>query len=103
MVDRTKTLAATYSPGKEESVTAMRMATEKLSEKHRVQIDFQKEALDELDRLQTSAQLKTRADAIRYGLRLLQWFTQQIKDGNQVLVKKTNGEVREIVFLPIQQ
>lgn len=72
------------------------------TEKHRLQLDFQKDALEELDRVYRTAGLSSRADAIRYALRLFQWFAQQTSDGNQILVKKKDGEVREIVFLPIQ-
>ena len=96
MLARTASLEATLPSGKQEVTTGA------LREKHRVQLEFHKQALEQLDQLYRAAGLSSRADAIRYSLKLFQWFTEQTKSGSQILVKKKDGEVREVVLLPIQ-
>ena len=41
--------------------------------------------------------VKTRAEVIRYYLRLMQWLIQQITQGGRILVER-NGEVQSVIF-----
>ncbi len=63
----------------------------------RVQFDFTDAALQELDSLKASVGVKTRAEVIRYALRLMQWLIQQMAQGGRILVER-NGQVEGVVF-----
>src|SRR5437016_5943668 len=67
------------------------------SDKIRVQFDFSQEAYQELNDIQNAADASTKAEAVRYGLRTLQWLLSQIKAGRRILVDD-NGAVQEVVF-----
>jgi uncharacterized phage infection (PIP) family protein YhgE len=47
--------------------------------------------------LKFALRLKTKADVIRYAMRVLQWMVEQAKSGNKVLVEK-DGALQEVVF-----
>jgi len=64
----------------------------------RVQFDFTEAALNELDALKEELGVKTRAEVVRYALRLMQWLIQQITNGGRILVERKNGEVQSVVF-----
>lgn len=65
--------------------------------KHRLQFDFNEEALQELDELLKETNLPSRAELIRQALRLLQWSHSETKKGATLLIEK-EGKIREIVF-----
>ncbi len=67
------------------------------TDKIRVQFDFSQEAYQELSDIQNAADASTKAEAVRYGLRTLQWLLSQIKAGRRILVDD-NGAVQEVVF-----
>ncbi len=64
---------------------------------HRVQFDFSPESLEELVSVKLALRLKTKAEVIRYALRVLQWMVEQARSGNKVLVEK-NGVLQEVLF-----
>jgi len=69
-----------------------------MAEQNRVQFDFTDEALLELDSLKQALGVKTRAEVIRYSLRLMQWLIQQLQQGSRILVEKRDGQVEGVVF-----
>jgi metal-responsive CopG/Arc/MetJ family transcriptional regulator len=66
-------------------------------DKKRLQFDFTQEALEEMDLLQESTGLQSRAEVIRHALRLFQWVHEEVTHGT-VLITERNGEQREVVF-----
>ncbi len=69
-----------------------------MAEKTRVQFDFTPAALQELDKLQGTMGARSRAEVIRYALRVLQWLLEQMRNGNKILVETKDGKVQTIVF-----
>ena len=67
------------------------------NEKIRVQFDFTPEAYEELENLQSEVNASTKAEAVRYALRTLQWLTSEIKSGKRVMVEN-DGASQEVVF-----
>ncbi|PYP86159.1 MAG: hypothetical protein DMG65_19230 [Candidatus Angelobacter sp. Gp1-AA117] len=67
------------------------------TDKIRVQFDFSPEAYQELNDIQSDADASTKAEAVRYGLRTLQWLLSEIKAGRKILVED-DGAVQEVVF-----
>lgn len=65
--------------------------------KSRVQFDFTEEALQTLDQLKEKLSLSSRADVIRYSLRVLSWTLEQLQSDAKILVEK-NGKAQEVVF-----
>jgi hypothetical protein len=65
--------------------------------KSRVQFDFTEEALQTLDGLKAKLSLNSRADVIRYALRILDWTLEQLQSDAKILVEK-NGKAQEVVF-----
>ena len=68
------------------------------TEKYRVQLDFSKEALDELDSLQTKLHAASRAEVVRNALGILKWVTNNLVEENKIVVEKKNGERAEVDF-----
>lgn len=68
-----------------------------MADKNRVQFDFTEEALRTLDGLKEKLGLSSRADVIRYGLRILGWTLDQLESDGKILVEK-NGRAQEVVF-----
>jgi len=68
-----------------------------MADKSRVQFDFTEGALAELDGLKEKLRVSTRAEVIRYALRLMQWLIEQITTGGRILVER-NGEVQSVIF-----
>jgi len=64
---------------------------------NRVQFDFTDAALQELDGLKETVGVRTRAEVIRYSLRLMQWLIQQMSQGGRILVER-NGKVESVVY-----
>jgi len=73
-----------------------------MAEKSRVQFDFTPEALQTLDKLKSRLNVSTRADVIRYSLRVLDWVLSTIESNAKILVEK-DGRQQEIVFPFIKQ
>lgn len=69
-----------------------------MAEKIRVQFDFTPAALEELDKLQGMIQAKSRAEVIRYALRVLQWLLDQLRNGAKIMVEDKNGKVETVLF-----
>ena len=69
-----------------------------VTDKIRIQLDFTREAFDELETLGKKVGASTRAEVVRYSLRILQWTLQQFDEGAQILVEKNH--VRQQVVFP---
>ena len=68
-----------------------------MSEKYRVQFDFTPDAFEELERLKTSVGASSRAEVVRYALRILQWSIDEVQAGAEILVRK-HGQTERVVF-----
>ncbi len=68
-----------------------------MADLHRIQFNFTKEALEELDELKESAFAPSRAEVIRWGLRLVQWVIEQSRNGTKIIIEK-DGALREVNF-----
>jgi exopolyphosphatase/pppGpp-phosphohydrolase len=68
-----------------------------MSENYRVQFDFDPDAMVVMETVKKQINVKTRADVIRYALRILQWTVQQLADGGKIIVEK-NGVREQVVF-----
>jgi hypothetical protein len=73
-----------------------------MPEKTRVQFDFTPEALQTLDRLKGRLNVSTRADVIRYALRVLDWVLSTTESNAKILVEK-DARQQEIVFPFLRQ
>jgi hypothetical protein len=69
----------------------------KISQKHRIQLDFSEEAFQTLQTLKKQINATTHAEVIRNALGLLKWVVKEVSDGNRVLVE-SKDEVRELVI-----
>ena len=65
--------------------------------KSRVQFDFTDEAFRTLDGLKEKLSLTSRADVIRYALRILEWTLEQLQTDAKILVER-DGKAQEVVF-----
>ncbi len=68
------------------------------TEKYRVQLDFSKEALEELDALQKKLHAASRAEVVRNALGVLKWVTNNLAEENKIVVEKKTGENAEVDF-----
>jgi hypothetical protein len=68
-----------------------------MSEKYRVQFDFTPDAFEELERLKAAVGASSRAEVVRYALRILQWSIDEVHAGADILVRK-GGETEKVVF-----
>ncbi len=68
------------------------------AERQRVQIEFTPEVSARLHEIKQMAGVKTNADVVRNGIRLLYWFLTQRKDGWQLQLVK-GDTVREVEVL----
>jgi hypothetical protein len=73
-----------------------------MAEKTRVQFDFTPEALQTLDRLKGRLNVSSRADVIRYALRILDWVLSTTESNAKILVEK-DARQQEIVFPFLRQ
>jgi hypothetical protein len=73
------------------------MAGGRTVDKYRVQLDFTPEAFAELDKLKADVQASSRADTVRYAMRILRWTIDQLQQGAKILVSK-DGNLAEFVF-----
>jgi hypothetical protein len=74
-----------------------------MAEKIRVQFDFTPSALEELDKLQGTMGAKSRAEVIRYALRVLQWLLDQLRSGGKIMVEGRDGKVQTVMFTSLPQ
>lgn len=65
--------------------------------KSRVQFDFTPDALQALDSTREKLSLGSRAEVIRYALKILQWVLDQLQSGGKILVER-DGRSQEVVF-----
>jgi hypothetical protein len=63
----------------------------KTTETHKVQFSFSKQALNDLDELKENIDAPTRAETIRYALRLLQWTIDEMKQGHKLCLETDEG------------
>ena len=68
-----------------------------MPDKTRVQFDFTPEALQTLDKLKGRLNVNTRADVIRYSMRVLDWVLSTTESNAKILVEK-DARQQEIVF-----
>jgi hypothetical protein len=68
-----------------------------MSEKYRVQFDFTPEAFAELERLKTVVGASSRAEVVRYAMRILQWAIDEVESGAEILVRSGN-ETEKVIF-----
>ena len=68
-----------------------------MSDKVRVQLDFTDDALNQLDQLREETQASSRADVVRYALRVLQWVLSELRNGSRIMVER-DGNTQQIVF-----
>lgn len=61
--------------------------------KKKVQFDFTKEAVDEIDELQKRVGLPTRAETIRHAIAFLRWAVNETRNGGTLGIER-NGEIR---------
>ena len=66
--------------------------------KQRVQFYFEPDAVEALDELQDKTGLSTRAEVVRYGLRVFEWLVDEIQGENEVLIRKPNGDVQGLLL-----
>jgi hypothetical protein len=66
-----------------------------MQDKSRVQFDFTPEALSTLDRLKEKLSLSSRADVIRYALRILDWTLERLQSENKILVQEKDGRTQK--------
>jgi hypothetical protein len=66
-------------------------------DKYRIQLDFTPEAFRELERLKGDVGVSSRADTVRYGMRVLRWVINSLRSGGQIMVDR-NGVRSEIEF-----
>ncbi len=71
-------------------------------EKYRVQFDFTEDALRTLDRIKERLGVSTRAEVIRYALRVLGWVLEQLDADAKILVEKDNN-AQQAVFPFLQR
>ena len=66
---------------------------------HRVQLDLQERALNEVDRVCDKTGLSSRADAIRVGINLLRWVVKQLSEESEICVRNKEGKVTQVLFV----
>jgi len=71
------------------------------ADKYRVQLDFTPEAFRELENVKTAVQASSRADTVRYAIRVLRWLIEELRSGARIAVYKNQvfSEVK-FPFLP---
>ena len=65
--------------------------------KHRLQLDFPSEGIRELDEMKQMVGAESRAQLIRFALKLLQWYLGVRQKGGSLLVEM-DGRQERIVF-----
>lgn len=66
---------------------------------HRLQFDVSDETLREIDKLQQTTGLPSRAELIRTALKFLHWTLEQKREHRgTLLIESKDGKLREVVF-----
>jgi hypothetical protein len=68
------------------------------SEKVRVQLDFSKEAFDNLAQIQKDLGATSRAEVVRQALGVLKWAIHHAKNRDTILVQRHDGKQTEVEF-----
>lgn len=63
--------------------------------RHRLQLDFSREAYNRLVDLRGRSEARTNAEVVRNALRLFEWFLDQKRNGYKIQLVKDN-EVKEV-------
>lgn len=63
-----------------------------------VELDFPQEVYYSAKNDQNLTKAKNLGEVICYALRALNWLIGEIRAGNEILVKKPNGEIRQVKF-----
>lgn len=66
--------------------------------KHRVQLDFSSQALDQIDQMQKAMGATSRAEVIRAALGTLQWAINHVQQQNSIIVERPDGERIQVEF-----
>jgi hypothetical protein len=70
----------------------------------KVQFNFTDKALNDLDELQKRIEAPSRAETVRYALRMLQWVVDETARGNKICLETDEGIRRVMIpFLPTLQ
>ena len=64
---------------------------------YKVQFNFTKQALEDLDDLKSKVDAPSRAETIRYALRWLQWTVGEMSAGHKICLETDEG-VREVII-----
>jgi len=67
----------------------------------RVQFEFSKEAVDELDSLKSRLNARYRGDVINHALGVLKWLVKERSEGNKIILDR-NGSSVEVVFPEVE-
>ena len=68
-----------------------------MADKYRVQLDFSPEVFAELESLKTESGAASRADTVRYAMRVLRWIIDELKLGSQIMITR-DGRTADVVF-----
>lgn len=66
--------------------------------KQRLQFDLDETTLKEVDTLREAAGFSNRAELVRNALAFLRWSLDETKKGGTLLIKKDDGDIRQIIF-----
>lgn len=69
------------------------------TDRKRLQLDLTGAAYGQLQRMKEESGLASNAEVVRQALRHFDWFLKKKKNGQTILVKDQDGEVREVEFL----
>ena len=64
---------------------------------HKVQFTFGSKALDDLDILRGKIDAPSRAETIRYALKIMQWLVDETDKGHKICLETDQG-IREVVI-----
>ena len=67
------------------------------SDIHKVQLHFSSEAIASLDEFQKEIDVSSRADAIRYALKVAKWIVDELGKGNKLYLG-TEDKVKEVLI-----
>lgn len=71
-------------------------------DRYRIQLDFTQDAFQELEKLKADVGASSRAETVRYAMRVLRWAINTLQGGGQIFVSRTHGVYSgvEFPFLP---
>ena len=68
------------------------------SDVHKVQLHFSSEAIESLDDFQREIDVSSRADAIRYALKVAKWIVDELGKGNKLYLGTPEKDVKEVLI-----